>query len=378
MSSPSVPELLQPPTPNTVKVGVVGVTGAVGREMMLVMLRRGWQPSQLRCFASERSAGGKFEIEGKLYPIEAFSEESAKEMDVLFLAVSGEFALEHARNVASNGKTLVIDNSSALRYDKDIPLVIPEVNGIRDLVPGTMLVANPNCTTAVAMMALAPLHEKYGLKRVIVSSYQATSGAGVAGMNELVDQTKKVLADDSFTGNVGNGVIKTTLEAKTFSYPIAFNLIPQIDKFQDNGYTKEEMKVTWETQKILDIPTLPVSCTAVRIPTLRAHSEALTIETERECDPKEAQEVLKNAVGVKLVDSPSNNKYPMPMTASGADDVEVGRVRQSLVFGKTGLDLFVCGDQLLRGAALNAVLIAEMTLNLQKLNAQGNKKQKIA
>ena len=284
--------------------------------------------------------------------------------------------MEHARSVAANGKTLVVDNSSALRYDSDVPLVIPEVNGLRALNAETTLVANPNCTTAVAMMALAPLHEKFGLKRVIVSSYQATSGAGVAGMNELVDQTKTVLADESFTGNVQNGIVKTTLEAKTFAYPIAFNLIPQIDKFQENGYTKEEMKVTWETQKILSLPTLPVSCTAVRIPTLRAHSEALTIETERECDPKEAQEVLKKAVGVKLVDNPQLNQYPMPINASGCDDVEVGRVRQSLVFGKTGLDLFVCGDQLLRGAALNAVLIAEMTLNMRTNSANGNKKHK--
>jgi len=300
-------------------------------------------------------------------------------MDVLLLAVSGDFALEHARKIAANGKTLVIDNSSALRYDADVPLVVPEVNGVRDLKPDTTLVANPNCTTAVAMMALAPLHEKFGLKRAIVSSYQATSGAGVAGMNELVEQTKKVLADESFTGNVGNGVVRTKLEAKTFAYPIAFNLIPQIDKFQENGYTKEEMKVTWETQKILGLPTLPVSCTAVRIPTLRAHSEAITIETERECSPKEAQEVLRHAVGVKLTDDPSSNKYPMPLNASGCDDVEVGRVRQSLVFGKHGLDFFVCGDQLLRGAALNAVLVAEMALNIKK-NAAGespSKKQRV-
>jgi aspartate-semialdehyde dehydrogenase len=268
--------------------------------------------------------------------------------------------------VAANGKTIVIDNSSALRYDEDVPLVIPEVNGLSTLKATTTLVANPNCTTAVGLMALAPLHEKYGLKRVIVSSYQATSGAGVNGMYELVDQTKQVLADQSFTSNVQSGIVPTKLEPKTFVYPIAFNLIPQIDKFQENGYTKEEMKVTWEMRKILDVPELPVSCTAVRIPTLRAHSEAITIETEKPCNAKEAQQVLSSAIGVKLVDDPSKNQYPMPLTASGADDVEVGRVRQSLVFGQNGLDLFVSGDQLLRGAALNAVLIAEMILSMRK------------
>jgi aspartate-semialdehyde dehydrogenase len=336
---------------------------------------------QQKCYASERSAGGKFEIDGQTYQIEAFTQEAVKDIDVLFLAVSGEFALENARQAAANGRTIVIDNSSALRYDDDVPLVIPEVNGLTALDANTKLVANPNCTTAVAMMALAPLQKQYGLKRVIVSSYQATSGAGVAGMTELVDQTKKVLADDSFTGNVGNGIIKTSLEAKTFSYPIAFNLIPQIDKFQENGYTKEEMKVTWETRKILSLPDLPVSCTAVRIPTLRAHSEALTIETEQECDAKEAKQILSTAVGVRLVDSPESFKYPMPLTASGSDDVEVGRIRQSLVFGKHGLDFFVSGDQLLRGAALNAVLIAEMILNMKDnthSNGNGsNKKQKM-
>ena len=294
-----------------------------------------------------------------------FTMEGAQECDVVFLAVSGEFALEYARKIGSNGKTIVIDNSSALRYDADVPLVIPEVNGLSVLGPKTTLVANPNCTTAVALMALAPLHRRFGLKRVIVSSYQATSGAGVNGMYELVDQTKKVLDDVNFTSNVQNGIVTTKLEAKAFAYPIAFNLVPQIDKFQDNGYTKEEMKVTWETRKIMDLPNLPVSFTAVRIPTLRAHSEAITIETENECPAKEAQEVLRAAVGVKLIDDPSKALYPMPITASGSDDVEVGRVRQSLIFGSHGLDLFVSGDQLLRGAALNAVLIAEVILAMR-------------
>lgn len=314
------------------------------------------------------------------YPIEAFSLDAAKDLDVLFLAVSSEFAQEYARKASASKKTLVIDNSSALRYDDDVVLVVPEVNGLSTLGGDVSLVANPNCTTAVAMMALAPLHHEFGLKKVIVSSYQATSGAGVAGMSELVNQTKRVLSDETFTKDVSTGVINAKLDAKTFPHPIAFNLIPQIDKFLENGYTKEEMKVTWETRKIMNLPDLPVSCTAVRIPILRAHSEAITIETEKDVDVALAKKILSNSVGVKLVDQPEHLVYPMPLTASGKDDVEVGRIRQSLVFGKKGLDFFVCGDQLLRGAALNAVLIAEMAINLRF--ASGNaaspaKKQKM-
>lgn len=352
------------------RVGIVGVTGAVGKEMLLCLTKRGWTPAEIKCFASERSAGGKVTIAGVEYPIHLFSVQAAQEMDVVFLAVSGEFALEHARVIAE--KTLVIDNSSALRQAEDVPLVVPEVNGLRVLSASTRLVANPNCTTAIAMMALAPLHEAFGLKRVIVSSYQATSGAGVAGMSELVSQTQVALGHQDI---VETGLVPPALlQAKTFKHPIAFNLIPHIDAFQPNGYTKEEMKVTWETRKILSLPSLPVSCTAVRIPILRAHSEAITIETERPCPAAEARAVLGAALGCKLVDT--TESYPMPLHASGKDDVEVGRVRQSLVFGDTGLDFFVSGDQLLRGAALNAVLIAEMVFRLQDLQQepQPNKK----
>lgn len=352
-----------------VRVGIVGVTGAVGKEMLMCLTKRGWTPKEIKCFASERSAGGNVNIEGVSYPIHLFSVEAAQEMDVVFLAVSGEFALEHARRIAE--KTLVIDNSSALRQAEDVPLVVPEVNGLRVLSANSKLVANPNCTTAIALMALAPLHETFGLKRVIVSSYQATSGAGVAGMSELVSQTKLALQDEEL---VSSGVVPPTLlQPKAFKHPIAFNLIPHIDAFQPNGYTKEEMKVTWETRKILALPDLPVSCTAVRIPILRAHSEAITIETDKPCTAQEAQRVLATSLGCKLVDT--TDIYPMPLHASGKYDIEVGRIRQSLVFGDHGLDFFVCGDQLLRGAALNAVLIAEMVFRLKQLEPK-DKKQK--
>lgn len=201
-------------------------------------------------------------------------------------------------------------------------------------------------------MALWPLHCSFGLRKLIVSTYQAASGAGIEGMNELRNNTMEYL----------NG--KSPI-AKVFAYPLCFNVIPHIDTFQDNAYTKEEMKVVWETRKIFNEPDMMISCTAVRTASLRAHAEALTIETEEKIDPNEARAILGIAPGVRLVDEVENKKYPMPLTATERDDVEVGRIRQSLVFGKHGLDLFVCGDQLLRGAALNAVLIAEYIANPQ-------------
>jgi aspartate-semialdehyde dehydrogenase len=223
---------------------------------------------------------------------------------------------------------------------------VPEVNA--DAVGNARLIANPNCTTAIAVVALAPLHRAFGIKRVIVSTYQATSGAGAEGMAELERETRRVLVEGEKARN------------EVFAHPIAFNVIPHIDAFQPNGYTKEEMKVVWETRKIMGVPDLPVSCTAVRIPTMRVHAEAITIETEKPITPEAAREVLRKAPGVKVVDDVANKAYPMPLTATGQDDCEVGRIRQNLVFGDHGLDLFVCGDQLLKGAALNAVQIAEL------------------
>jgi len=230
--------------------------------------------------------------------------------------------------------------------EEHVPLVVPEING--ETIPNGALVANPNCTTAVGAMALWPLHQKYKLKKVIMSTYQAASGAGAEGMQELVDG----LDAFSKTGQVS--------KPEFFAHQLPFNVIPQIDAFQPNGFTKEEMKVTWELQKICGLSDdVKVSCTAVRVPTLRAHSEAITIETELPINPDDARELLRGAEGVKVVDDPAQLLYPMPLNATGQDDVEVGRIRQSIVFGDHGLDFFVSGDQLLRGAALNAVLIAE-------------------
>merc|ERR1719258_521728 len=278
--------------------------------------------------------------------IEEFELEAARSVDVLFLAVSGDFALEWVPKLTADGGPLVIDNSSAYRYDDTVPLVVPEINADAARESKANLVANPNCTTAIALMALAPLHKKFGIKRCIMSTYQAASGAGAPGMTELEEGAAAI-------ANGGKA------ENEVFAHPLPFNVIPHIDKFLDDDYTKEERKVTWETRKIMDLPDLPVSCTCVRIPTLRAHAESITIETEKPVDMDKAYEVLNAATGVVVTDDIAKNLYPMPITASKKDDVEVGRLRPNDVFGDYGLDMFVVGDQLLRGAALNAVLIAE-------------------
>jgi aspartate-semialdehyde dehydrogenase len=326
------------------RVGVIGATGAVGKELVEVLAKRRFPVTELRLFASTRSAGTKQKTPWGDITIEAYSLDAARGLDLALLAVSGEFAKAHARALAAAG-VAVVDNSSALRLEDDVPLVVPEVNAAA--IGGGRLIANPNCTTAILVVALEPLRQAFGLKRVIVSTYQAASGAGAEGMAELERETRRVLVEGGPAGH------------EVFAHPLAFNVIPQIDSFQPNGYTREEMKVAWESRKIMGLPDLLISCTAVRIPTFRVHAEAITIETERPVTPEAARAVLAKAPGIKVVDDPAAQRYPMPITATGQDDVEAGRIRANPVFGECGLDLFLCGDQLLKGAALNAVQIAE-------------------
>jgi len=354
------------------KVGIVGATGAVGAELIGVLEKRGF-PCGDAGPTLFGSAGGKTVSTAKWGDLttEAFSVAATAGFDVVFLAASGTFAEEHAFDIAAGLAKggVVVDNSSALRYKDGVPLVVPEVNG--DQCAGASVIANPNCTTAIALMALFPLFAAFGLRRVIMSTYQAASGAGAAGMAELREGVKVAAGDEDYVDKMGRFGEKTPVY-DAFAHPLAFNVIPHIDVFQANGYTKEEMKVTWETRKILGFDPFPsdaddysdggpprVSCTAVRIPTLRAHSEAITIETVKPCTPEQARAVLEGFPGLKVADDTANNVYPMPLTSTGSYDVEVGRIRRNDVFGDNGLDLFVCGDQLLRGAALNAVLIAE-------------------
>jgi aspartate-semialdehyde dehydrogenase len=308
------------------KVGIVGARGAVGSELLLTLHKRKFPVSAetLFLFGSERGAGTTVETPFGPKEIELFSLEKMSGLDVVFLAVSGEFAKENARKIAEQG-AVVIDNSSAFRLVDDVPLIIPEINP--EQAKGAKLISNPNCTTAILAVALYPLHQNFGVKKCIVSTYQATSGAGAEAMEELRVQTRNYLDGKEVTH-------------EKFLHPIPFNLIPQIDVFQDNGYTKEEMKVTLETRKIFGEPNFQLSCTAVRIPTFRAHSESVTIETEKKISPDEARQILEKSPGVRLVDDPTKSMYP--------------------IFGECGLDFFVCGDQLLKGAALNAVQIAEL------------------
>lgn len=326
-------------------VVIVGATGAVGKEMIHCLEELHFPVGNLRLVASERSAGKKVKTAFGEIIIETISEKVFQDSDIALFSVGADFSREWLDRVVA-ADCLMIDNSSAFRYENDVPLVIPEINAAAARKnPG--VIANPNCTTAIAAMALWPLHQKFILKKILVSTYQATSGTGAEGMQELLEQTRTVLDEGQ-------------AQPRVFAHRIAFNLIPHIDEFQENGYTKEEMKVAWETRKIFGAPDLQISCTAVRIPTLRAHSESIVIETEKEINPDAARTILQKANGVVLKDDPSKNVYPMPLTASGKFDVEVGRIRQSLIFGVHGLEFFVCGDQLLRGAALNAVEIAQL------------------
>jgi aspartate-semialdehyde dehydrogenase len=316
--------------------------------MINTLYNRKFPLNTLKIYASERSAGKVLDtLYGKL-TVEAFSLSSVRESDICLMAVSGDFSKEWALQISADGGAVVIDNSSAWRYTPEIPLVVPEINP--QAMAGKKLIANPNCTTAIAAVALYPLHVKYGLKRIIVSTYQAASGAGAEGMEELETGLKAWAKGDEVP------------PPKIFAHKLPFNVIPHIDAFQSNGYTKEEMKVVWETQKIFGDTSILCSCTAVRVPTLRAHAEAITIETKSPITVEGAKEVISASKGVKIVDDPLSKQYPMPKDQSGEYDVACGRVRQSLVFGDHGLDLFVCGDQLLKGAALNAVQIAELLL----------------
>ncbi len=331
-------------------IAIAGATGAVGQEILNVLAKKEFPVNELKLFSSHRSAGKTQATPFGPHILEEFSIEACENIDIIFFAVGGDFSKKYANELLKkNDKIVIIDNSSAFRYNENIPLVVPVINSQR--IQESRLIANPNCTTAILAMALHPIYKEFGLKKVIVSTYQATSGAGNPGMQELLHESK-------------NYIEGKPVENKIFAHPIPFNLIPHIDVVQENKYTKEEMKVTWETHKIFEDDSFPLSCTAVRIPTLRAHSESVVIETEKNITKnggvEKIKQILKNAPGVTLRDDIENNDYPMPLNASEIDEVQVGRIRKNLVFGDFGLEFFVCGDQILRGAALNAVEIAEL------------------
>ncbi|MEA2012158.1 MAG: aspartate-semialdehyde dehydrogenase, partial [Verrucomicrobiota bacterium] len=322
------------------------VAGAVGADLLNILESRNFPVKNIRLLASHRSAGKKLNFKGEQIVVEELKHDSFKNIDIALFSAGGGRSKEFAPS-AVNAGAVVIDNSSAFRMDDDVPLVVPEVNG-EDVKKHKGIIANPNCSTIIMVVVVYPLHKEKQLKRLVASTYQATSGAGAKGMHELEAQTQQILSAEA-------------IKPQAFAHRIAFNLIPHIADFKENGYTEEEMKMLHETRKIMHHPSLKVSCTCVRVPVLRAHSEALNLEFENVITPEDAKRILKSAPGVELCDNINENTYPMPIDASGKDDVLAGRIRQDLsVDGNKALDIFISGDQLLKGAALNAVQIAEL------------------
>lgn len=333
----------------TYTVAIAGCTGAVGIEMLKTLEERNFPVGTLKLLASARSAGKTFKFHGKDVVVEEMTKDSFKGVDFALFSAGGDISKEYAKAVVDSG-CVMIDNSSAFRMDPSVPLVVPEVNA-EDAFKHNGIISNPNCTTAIMCVAVYPLHQAKGLKRMIASTYQAASGGGAKAMQELVDQTADVLAGKE-------------AEVKVMAQQIAFNLFPHIDSFTENGYTKEEMKMVNETKKIMHLPDAQISCTCVRVPVSRAHSESLNLEFEQEITVEEARAILEKAPGVELRDNPAEKIYPMPIQATGMYDVLVGRIRQDVSRNdKRGLDIFISGDQLLKGAALNAVQIAEVLIS---------------
>lgn len=325
------------------KVGIVGATGAVGRELLKLLLKRAFPASGIRLYASARSAGREITCEGFSGTVEEARPEIFDDLDIAIFSAGAGISRRLGPEAVQRG-CLVIDNSSAFRMEPEVPLVIPEING-EALRRHRGIVANPNCSTAVALMGLYPLHREFGLKRFFAATYQAVSGTGAEAMVELENQVRAHVKGEP-------------LETKVYPYQIAFNLLPQVDSFMDNGYTKEELKMLNEGRKILDLPGLLVSTTCVRVPVLRAHSIAINAEFERPVDLDRARAALTAFSGSEVVDDPAAGEYPMPIFYAGKVNCGVGRIRRDTAF-ENGLSFWVVGDQLWKGAALNAIQIAE-------------------
>ena len=325
-------------------VAIVGASGAVGQELMKVLAERHFPITELRLFGSARSAGTEYSFEGQSIRVEELVHgDLFRGVDIAFTSAGASVSREFAEDITRFG-AVMIDNSSAFRMDEDVPLVVPEVNAKDALYRPRGIIANPNCTTIQMVVALQAIEQLSHIRRVHVATYQAASGAGAQAMKELEEQYRQVLA-------------KEPVKSEKFAYQLAYNLIPQIDVFTDNDYTKEEMKMYNETRKIMH-SDIEVSATCVRVPSLRAHSEAIWLETERKISAEEAQKAFANAEDCVLQDEPSKKIYPMPLFVSGTDKVYIGRVRADLSC-RNGLTFWCVGDQIRKGAALNAVQIAE-------------------
>ncbi len=328
------------------KVAVVGATGAVGRQMMACLEERKFPVAELIPLASERSIGKSVSFAGREIPVQVLNKDSFAGVEIALFSAGGGISKEYGPIAAAAG-AVVVDNSSAWRMDPEIPLVVPEVNP-QDiaLYKKRGIIANPNCSTIQMVVVLQPLHAAAKIKRVVVSTYQAVSGTGQKAVDELAEQVRALFNSQE-------------VKKKVYPHRIAFNCLPHIDVFQDNGYTKEEMKMVNETQKIMGDKSILVTATTVRVPVFYAHSEAVNIETEKKLTPDDARKILSTAPGVKVVDDPAKNKYPMPLDAAGQDLTLVGRIREDFTINN-GLNLWVVADNLRKGAATNAVQIAEI------------------
>ena len=331
------------------KVAIVGASGAVGQEFLRVLDQQNFPIDELLLFGSSRSAGRKYTFRGKEITVKELQHnDDFKDVDIAFTSAGAGTSKEFAETITKHG-AIMIDNSSAFRMDNDVPLVGPDVNGDDAFNTPRNIIANPNCTTIQMVVALKPLNDISPIKRVHVATYQAASGAGAAAMDELVNQYAQITRGEE-------------PKVEKFAYQLAYNVIPHVDVFLDNGYTKEEMKMYHETKKIMHAEGLDVSATCVRVPVMRAHSEAIWVETEQPISVEQAREAFANAQGLVVVDQPADKKYPMPLFIANEDPVYVGRIRKDIT-NECGLSFWVVGDQIKKGAALNAVQIAQYLVN---------------
>jgi len=352
-------------------VAIIGATGAVGQELLRVLERRNFPVANLRPIGSLRSAGKSIRFRGEPIRVQELGSESFDKIDIAFFSAGGEISRKYVP-LACQADAIAIDNSSVFRMEPHVPLVIPEINA-EDVRGHRGLIANPNCTTAIALMALYPLHRVFGACRIFAASYQAVSGSGTRAIEELKRQTTSAVQEGESRPGSSASAEASILRSKTakdetadkptpaavYPHPIAFNLLPHVDSFLESGYTREEMKMQNEGRKIMHLPEFCASVTCVRVPIYRAHSVAVNAEFEQPVSIERAREVLAKAPGIELVDEPQSNRYPMPLNVTGKDNCQVGRVRVDCAL-ENGLSFWVSGDQLLKGAALNAVQIAEL------------------
>ncbi len=325
------------------RVAIVGATGLVGHEFIKVLEQRKFPMSSVHLYASDRSAGKKLLVAGKKIEVKETAPDSFKGIDIALFSAGADIS-KHFSPIAAQSGAVVVDNSAAFRMEPDVPLVVPEINP-EDIKWHKGIIANPNCSTIQMIVALYPLHKVNPIKRIIVSTYQSVSGTGSAAIEELTIQSKEVLAGKKAVPNV-------------YPHQIAFNLIPEIDVFQDEDYTKEEWKMVYETRKIMHAPDIAVSATCVRVPVFLGHSEAVNVEFSKPMSPQEARDILAKAPGVKVVDDPKTHLYPLAVIAAGTDDTYVGRIRRDISH-PNGLVMWIVADNIRKGAALNAVQIAE-------------------